>query len=93
MPLAFLQLKQHPRRLLIAVAGIAMSALPESLWLDADDVVQQALTDVARGKVVSVPGAQWKIVTAGVRVLPRPLLRGGTLRRLDRFRRPAGSPF
>ena len=75
-----------------ARAGIAMSALPESLWLDADDVVQQALTDVARGKVVSVPGAQWKIVTAGVRVLPRPLLRGGTLRRLDRFRRPAGSP-
>ena len=71
-----------------ARAGIAMSALPESLWLDADDVVQQALTDVARGKVVSVPGAQWKVVTAGVRVLPRPLLRGGALRRLDRFRRP-----
>ena len=64
-----------------------MSALPESLWLDADDVVQQALTDVARGKVVSVPGAQWKVVTAGVRVLPRPLVRGGALRRLDRFRR------
>ena len=40
-----------------ARAGILMSALPESLWLDADDVVQQALTDVARGKVVSVPGA------------------------------------
>ena len=54
-----------------ARAGIAMSALPESLWLDADDVVQQALTDVAKGKVVSVPGAQWKVVTAGVRVLPR----------------------
>ena len=33
-----------------ARAGIAMSALPESLWLDADDVVQQALTDVARGQ-------------------------------------------
>lgn len=74
-----------------ARAGISMSALPGSLWLDADDVVQQALTDVARGKVVSVPGAQWKVVTAGVRVLPRPLLRGGTLRRLDRFRRPAAS--
>jgi uncharacterized protein len=74
-----------------ARAGILMSALPESLWLDADDVVQQALTDVARGKVVSVPGAQWKVVTAGVRVLPRPLVRGGTLRRLDRFRRPTAS--
>ena len=74
-----------------ARAGIRTSALPESLWLDADDVVQQALTDVARGKVVSVPGAQWKVVTAGVRVLPRPLVRGGALRRLDRFRRPTAA--
>ena len=72
-------------------AGIRMSALPSSLWLDADDVVQQALSDVARGKVISVPGAQWKVVTAGVRALPRPLVRGGALRRLDRFRRPGGS--
>jgi hypothetical protein len=72
-------------------AGIQVSALPSSLWLDADDVVQQALNDVAKGKVISVPGAQWKVVTAGVRALPRPLVRGGTLRRLDRFRRPSGS--
>ena len=72
-----------------ARAHLAMSALPSSLWLDADDVVQQALSDAARGKVVSVPGAQWKVVTAGVRALPRPLVRGGALRRLDRFRRPA----
>ena len=71
-----------------ARADIKISALPESLWLDADDVVQQALSDVARGKVVSVPGAQWKVVTTGVRALPRPLVRGGALRRLDRFRRP-----
>ena len=73
-----------------ARAGILISALPDSLWLDADDVVQQALTDVARGKVVSVPGPSGRSSRSGVRVLPRPLLRGGTLRRLDRFRRPAG---
>jgi uncharacterized protein len=73
-----------------ARSGISVSALPESLWLDADDVVQQALTDVARGKVVSVPGAQWKVIATAVRVLPRPLLRGTALRRLDRFRRTAG---
>jgi uncharacterized protein len=71
-----------------ARADIKISALPEALWLDADDVVQQALSDVARGKVVSVPGAQWKVVTTAVRALPRPLVRGGALRRLDRFRRP-----
>jgi len=74
-----------------ARAAIAMSALPDALWLDADDVVQQALTDVARGKVVSVPGAQWKVLTTGVRLLPRPLVRGAALRRLGRFRRQAGT--
>ncbi len=72
-----------------ARADIGVSALPQPLWLDADDVVQQALSDVARGKVVSVPGAQWKVVTAGVRALPRPLVRGSALRWLDRFRRRA----
>ena len=38
-----------------ARAGIAMSALPESLWLDADDVVQQALTDVAGARSSRCP--------------------------------------
>ena len=68
-------------------ARMQVSALPDWLWLDADDVVQQALTDVAAGKVISVPGAQWKVVTTAVRILPRPLVRGGPMRVLDRFRR------
>ena len=63
------------------------SALPEFLWLDADDLVQQALTDVAAGKVISVPGAQWKVLAATVRALPRPLVRGTGVRALHRFRR------
>ena len=68
-------------------ARMDISALPSLLWLDADVVVQQALADAASGKVISVPGAQWKVVTAGVRLLPRPLVRGGAMRTLDRFRR------
>ena len=68
-------------------ARMRISALPEALWMDADDVVQQALADVAAGKVVSVPGAQWKVVTTVVRALPRPLVRGAGLRALDRFRK------
>ncbi|GAA4399775.1 SDR family NAD(P)-dependent oxidoreductase [Fodinibacter luteus] len=68
-------------------ARMRVSALPDALWLDADTVVQQALADAAGGKVVSVPGAQWKVLTAMVRVLPRPLVRGGAMRTLDRFRR------
>ena len=68
-------------------ARLDISALPGGLWLDADDVVQQALADASAGKVVSVPGVQWKVVTTGVRMLPRPLVRGGAMRALDRFRR------
>lgn len=68
-------------------ARMQVSALPGWLWLDADVVAQQALADIAAGKVISVPGAQWKVVTAAVRALPRPLVRGGPMRVLDRFRR------
>ncbi len=68
-------------------ARMQVSALPGFLWLDADTVVQEALSDAARGKVLSVPGAQWKVVTAVIRALPRSALRGGAMRRLDRFRR------
>jgi short-subunit dehydrogenase len=68
-------------------ARMEVSSLPGPLWLDADQVVQQALTDAAAGKVISVPGAQWKVVTALVRALPRPLVRGGAMRSLERLRR------
>ena len=68
-------------------ARVQVSALPGGLWLDPDVVVQQALADAAAGKVISVPGVQWKVVTVAVRALPRPLVRGGALRALDRFRR------
>lgn len=67
-------------------ARMQVSALPAGLWLDADDVVQQALADAAAGKVVSVPGAQWKVLATVVRTLPRPLARGGAVRALNRFR-------
>ena len=68
-------------------ARMQVSALPGGLWLDADDVVDQALADAAAGKVISVPGAQWKVLTALVRALPRPLVRGGVVRALNRYRR------
>ncbi len=68
-------------------ARMRISSLPAWLWLDADAVVQDALSDSAAGKVISVPGAQWKVVTTVVRALPRSVLRGAAMRRLNRFRR------
>jgi uncharacterized protein len=63
-----------------ARAGIDMARLPPFMWLEVDDVVTKSLADVAAGKVVIVPGRQYKaIVTAG-RVLPRGLMRAATRR-------------
>ncbi|HTY30013.1 SDR family oxidoreductase [Mycobacterium sp.] len=63
-----------------ARAGIEMAKLPSFLWLEVDDVVTKSLADIAAGKVISVPGLQYKaIVTAG-RVIPRRLARAATRR-------------
>ncbi|BBZ46128.1 SDR family NAD(P)-dependent oxidoreductase [Mycobacterium parmense] len=63
-----------------ARAGIDMAKLPSFMWLAVDDVVSRSLADVARGKVISIPGPQYKaIVTAG-RLLPRGLARAATKR-------------
>lgn len=57
-------------------AGINMSKTPEWLWLRADDVVRDALRDLRRGKVVSVPDWKYKLVVFGLRHAPRRLLQG-----------------
>jgi short-subunit dehydrogenase len=55
-------------------AGINMSKTPEWLWLDADGLVVDALRDLRRGKLVSVPNWKYKLVVFGMRHLPRSLL-------------------
>jgi short-subunit dehydrogenase len=56
-------------------AGIDMSSLPSFLWLEVDDVIRESLADIARGKVISVPGLQYKALVAAGRLVPRNLLR------------------
>lgn len=51
-------------------AGIDMSKLPRWLWLEADDVVRDALRDLGRGRVVSVPDWRYKIAVFALRHLP-----------------------
>jgi len=41
-------------------AGIRTSALPSWVWVDADRLVDVALKDAARGKVLSIPTKRWK---------------------------------
>ncbi len=67
-------------------ARMTLSGVPRGMWLDADEVARQGLSDAASGKVVSVPGPQWTAVSLLLRALPRPLVRGGAARLVDRFR-------
>jgi short-subunit dehydrogenase len=59
-------------------AGIDMRRTPDWLWLDADDVVSDALTALARGQVVCVPGLQYKTLVAVARRLPFRVLAAAT---------------
>jgi short-subunit dehydrogenase len=52
-------------------AGLDMSRLPGALWLEPDRVVADALRDHRAGKVVSVPGLQYKVIVAASRLVPR----------------------
>lgn len=56
-------------------AGIDISSVPAALWLTVDGVVEESLADVARGKVISIPGTQYKVLTTAGRLLPRALVR------------------
>jgi uncharacterized protein len=43
-----------------------------------DDVVRETMADVAKDKVVIVPGLQYKALTTGGRLMPRNLVRAVT---------------
>lgn len=55
-------------------SGDDISRLPGFLWLSAEQVVDASLRDLARGKVVSVPGWQYAFLPPLLRVLPSSLL-------------------
>ncbi len=56
-------------------AGLTMDWLPEAFWLTAQKVVRESLADAEAGKVISVPGRQWKVLATAARLAPRPMIR------------------
>jgi short-subunit dehydrogenase len=57
-------------------AEVDMSALRGWMWLTAEQVVDDAMRDLARGRTVSVPSLRYKAVVAAVRKAPLGLLGG-----------------
>jgi short-subunit dehydrogenase len=50
-----------------------VSGIPDSLWLDADQLVAAAIRDFRRGVPVSVPDVRYKAAVQVTRLLPRTL--------------------
>jgi short-subunit dehydrogenase len=40
------------------------------LWLEADFLVSECLSDFDKGRAMSVPGRQYKVITAATRMVP-----------------------
>ncbi|MGA9870550.1 MAG: SDR family oxidoreductase [Rhodococcus sp. (in: high G+C Gram-positive bacteria)] len=56
-------------------AGIEMSTIPSFMWLSVGQVVRESMRDLDRGKVVSVPGLQYKALTAVGTKVPKSAVR------------------
>ncbi|MEV8531849.1 SDR family NAD(P)-dependent oxidoreductase [Streptomyces sp. NPDC051211] len=65
-------------------AGMDVSALRDSVWLEADAVVAQALKDLGLRRPLSITGWRYKAYAQAVRHLPRTLVAG----KMARTRRP-----
>jgi short-subunit dehydrogenase len=63
-----------------------MNGLPNFMWLSAEKVVSKSWRDVNAGKVISIPGWQYLILSSISRFGPRPMVRriGMNVRRKQR---------
>ena len=56
-------------------ANLDVSRLPNAMWLEADRLVRDCLEDVKAGKVISIPGVQYKMIAGIAQLAPRGLVR------------------
>lgn len=74
------------------LTGIRKSPLPKIFWLESDFVVSESLKSLAQGKVICIPGIQYRLVVAlGRSPITSPLLRSIILRIRQRRPRTATS--
>ncbi|CAN2174933.1 DltE Short-chain dehydrogenases of various substrate specificities [Candidatus Nanopelagicaceae bacterium] len=56
-------------------AGMKMGAIPDFMWLDGDFLVKKAWSDALKGKAISIPGWQYKLLRLIIAIAPRPYVR------------------
>jgi short-subunit dehydrogenase len=54
---------------------MSMKGLPNFMWLNSDRLVEQSWRDALKGKAVSVPGWQYKLLVLIVETMPRSMVR------------------
>ena len=65
---------------------MSMKGLPRFMWLDSDALVAKAWSDALKGKAISIPGWQYKLLVFVIQQLPRSIVRkvGMSVRRKQR---------
>ncbi|HCB07619.1 MAG TPA: short-chain dehydrogenase [Nocardioides bacterium] len=53
---------------------VSRGSAPDFMWLDADKLVETALADFDKGRVYSIPSAQYKLIAGAARLVPNGLL-------------------
>jgi short-subunit dehydrogenase len=61
-------------------ARMSVAGSPDLLWLQPQELVAEALRDADRGRVLSVPGLQYKAMVGALQVLPRAVVRAAATR-------------
>jgi short-subunit dehydrogenase len=56
-------------------AGMKMGAIPDFMWLDGDFLVKKAWEDARKGKAISIPGWQYKLLRTIIALAPRKTVR------------------
>ena len=56
-------------------ASIRTGSIPGPMWVDLDKVVTEALADVAKGKILSIPTRRFKVMIFAARHFPRSAVR------------------
>jgi short-subunit dehydrogenase len=70
-----------------STAGLSTDHIGESMWISTEDVVNESLGGLDRGKLFVIPGWRYKAATILLKFAPRSILRAAALRQQQRLGR------